>query len=68
MPKLFFEKNTSSTIQPIGGRIRGFMPFPRIFARKRTIARLEYELAYYDSEVHRVNHYTTRTPPRDQCQ
>ena len=26
------------------------------------IARLEYELAYYDSAVHRFNHYT-RTPP-----
>ena len=26
------------------------------------IARLEYELAYYDSAVHRLNHYTTRTP------
>ena len=26
------------------------------------IARLEYELAYYDSAVHRCNHYTTRTP------
>ena len=29
------------------------------------IARLEYELAYYDSAVHRFNHYTTRTPPRN---
>ena len=28
------------------------------------IARVEYELAYYDSVVHRFNHYTTRTPPR----
>ena len=28
------------------------------------IARLENELAYYDSAVHRFNHYTTRTPPR----
>ena len=28
------------------------------------IARLEYELAYYDSAVHRFNHYTTRTPLR----
>ena len=28
------------------------------------IARLEYELAYYDSAVHRFNHYTTRTPKR----
>ena len=25
------------------------------------IARLEYELAYHDSTVHRFNHYTTRT-------
>ena len=29
------------------------------------IARLEYELAYYDSAVHRFNHYTTRTPQRN---
>ena len=28
------------------------------------IARLEYELAYYDSAVHRFNHYTTRTPQK----
>ena len=27
------------------------------------IARLEYELAYYDSAFHRFNYYTTRTPP-----
>ena len=27
------------------------------------IARLEYELAYYDPAVHRFNHYITRTPP-----
>ena len=27
------------------------------------ITRLEYELAYYDSAVHRFNQYTTRTPP-----
>ena len=25
------------------------------------IARLEFELAYYNSAVHRLNHYTTRT-------
>ena len=30
------------------------------------IARLEYELAYYDSAVHRFNHYTTRTPQKKQ--
>ena len=28
------------------------------------IARLEYELAYFDSAVHRFNHYTTRTSPQ----
>ena len=28
------------------------------------IARLEYELAYYESAVRRFYHYTTRTPPR----
>ena len=27
------------------------------------IARLEYELAHYDSAVHRFNHYSTKTPP-----
>ena len=31
------------------------------------IARLEYELAYYDSAVHHFNHYTTRTPPILAC-
>ena len=25
--------------------------------------RLEFEFAYYDSAVHRINHYTTRRPP-----
>ena len=29
------------------------------------IARLEYELAHYDSTVHRFNHYTMRTPPTE---
>ena len=28
------------------------------------IARLQYELAYDDSAVHRFNYYTTRTPPQ----
>ena len=39
--------------------------FPKgIFPKVNVIARLEYELAYYDSAVHRFNHYTTRTPGR----
>ena len=29
------------------------------------IARLEFELAFYDSAVHRFNHYTTRTRHHD---
>ena len=38
--------------------------FPKgICPKVNVIARLEYELAYYDSAVHRFNHYTTRTPP-----
>ena len=37
--------------------------FPRgICPKVNVIARLEYELAYYDSAVHRFNNYTTRTP------
>ena len=34
-----------------------------ICPKVNVIARLEYELAYYDSAVHRFNYYTTRTPP-----
>ena len=34
-----------------------------ICPKGNVIARLEYELAYYDSSVHRFNHYTTRTTP-----
>ena len=26
------------------------------------IARLEYEVAYYDFVIHRFNHYTTKSP------
>ena len=36
MPKPFSKKNSSSTIQPIAGRIRGFIPFPRVLVRKWT--------------------------------
>ena len=53
------------TILPIaGGRIRGVHTFPKgIWPKVNVIARLEYETAYYDSAVHRFNHYTTMTPP-----
>ena len=43
---------------------KGVHTFPKgICPKVNVIARLEYELAYYDSAVNRFNHYTTRTPP-----
>ena len=42
---------------------KGVHTFPKaIFSKVNVIARLEYELAYYDSAAHRFNHYTMRTP------
>ena len=42
---------------------KGVHTFPKgICPKVNVIARLEYELAYYDSAVHRFNHCTTRTP------
>ena len=49
MPDPFSLKNSSCTISPLGGKIRGFITFPR---EVNVIARLEYELAYYDSAVY----------------
>ena len=38
--------------------------FPKgICPKVNVIVRLEYELAYNDSAVHRFNHFTTRTIP-----
>ena len=43
---------------------KGVHTFPKSICPKvNVIARLEYELAYYDPAVHCFNHYTTRTPP-----
>ena len=43
---------------------KGVHTFPKgICPKVNVIARLEYELPYYDSAVHLFNHYTTRTPP-----
>ncbi len=45
--------------------IWGVFFFPKgICPKVNVIARLEYELAYYDPAVHRFNHYTMRTPRR----
>ena len=46
---------------------KGVHTFPKSICPKvNVIAWLEYELEYYDSAVHRFNHYITRTPPRVQ--
>ena len=43
---------------------KGVHTFPKgICPKVNIIARLENELAYYNSAIHRFNHYTTRTPP-----
>ena len=43
---------------------KGVHTFPKgICPKVNVIAWLEYELAYYDSAVHRFNPYATRTPP-----
>ena len=45
---------------------KGVHTFPKgICSKVNVIARLEFELAFYDSAVQRFNHYTTRTHPRD---
>ena len=36
-----------------------------ICPKVNVIARLEYELAYYDPAVYRFKHYTSRTPHRE---
>ena len=42
---------------------KGVHTFPKgICPKVNVIARLENELAYYNSTVHRFNNYTTRTP------
>ena len=38
-----------------------------ICPKRNVIARLEYELAYYNSAVHRFNHYTTMIPTLNLC-
>ena len=43
---------------------RGVHTFPKSICLKvNVIARLEYELTYYNSIVHHFNHYTTRISP-----
>ena len=53
----------STLFRLFNAKDNGVHTFPKgICPKVNVIARLEYELAYYDSAVHRFNHYTTRTP------
>ena len=62
MPKPFSYKNYLTHCW----EDKGIYTFPNgICPKVNVIARLEYELAYYDFAVHRFNHYTTRTPPQN---
>ena len=61
MPKPF-SKNSSDTITH-SWEDKWVHAFPKgICPKANVIARLEFELAYYDTTVHRFNHYTTRNP------
>ena len=63
MPKAFSEKNRIGYYLTRSWKDKGVHTFPKgICPKVNVIARLEYELAYYDSAVHRFNHYATRTP------
>ena len=48
---------------PIRKKSGNLINDPRIYPKVNIIARQEFELVYYDSVVHRFNHYTTRTLP-----
>ena len=64
MPKPFFKKNSSGTYLTHSWEDKGVHGLHKgICLKVNVITRLEYELAYYDSAVHRFNHYTTKTPP-----
>ena len=61
MPKAFLQVEQSLYNLTHSWEDKGIHTFPKSICPKvNVIERLEYELAYYDSVVHRFNHYTTR--------
>ena len=59
MPKLSFQKNSTSTILTCSWEDKQVHAFPKGTCPKvNIIVRLEFELAYYDSTVQHFNHYT----------
>ena len=64
MPRQLSEKKQKWYYLTHSWEDKGFHTFPKgICPKVNVIARLEYELAYYDFAVHHFNYYTTRTPP-----
>ena len=62
---LSFEKNSSDAILTHSWEEKGVHTFPKgISLKVNVIARLEFELAYYDSAVQRFNYYSTRISPK----
>ena len=60
MPKQFFEKNRKLYYLTHSWEDKGVHTFPTgIWPKMDFIARLEFELAFYDFAVHRFHHYTT---------
>ena len=64
IPKPFSQKNSNRYYLTHSWEDKGVHTFPKgICPKVNVIARLQCELAYYDSAVHRFNQYTTRTHP-----
>ena len=64
MPKPYLQKKTSSTTKSIdrGGYWEDHV-FPKgINLKVNAVARLEFELSYYDTTISHVSHYITETP------
>ena len=54
--------DSSDIIYPIFGGIRGFILFPKgISTKVNVIARLEFELVYFEAAVHYISHCVTVT-------
>ena len=61
MPKQTLQRNCIDTDDCIRGR--GYIFLKGICPKVNVIARLEFELAFFDVAFEHVNHYTTGTSP-----
>ena len=66
MLKLFLENNSSGTIKPIAGKIRGSYLSPMSISSKVNVtAWLESTLAYYNAKLQHFQQYATGTSPSE---